>query len=108
MKSERYVQVRHRFDKFILVTDLIGHDNVVNIPNQTTELICIYGIVKEALNIPLSSQQLEGLQNPFQFSTNPCSLDMNLNLGKNKPTLPVPSSSFLPCCCLWEQVYTAR
>jgi len=53
MKSEKYVKVRHRCNKLILITNLIGHHSIINIPNQTTEFICILGIVEETLNILL-------------------------------------------------------
>ena len=90
------IDVRHEHNEFILTTDLIIHHSIVNIPNQTTEFICILGIVNETPNIPLLSQQFESLENCFQFSTNPCLSGMNLNLGSCELTVLVHSSSFLP------------
>jgi len=65
MKSEKYVQVRHRCNKFILITNLIGHHTIMDISNKTTEFICILGIVKETLNILLLCQWFEFLENTF-------------------------------------------
>ena len=52
----------------------------MNIPNQTTEFVCILNIVKEPLNIPLLCQQIELFENVFQFPTSPFLLDLNLTL----------------------------
>jgi len=84
--------VRYEHNWFTLTTDLIVHHSIVSIPNQATEIICIIEIVDETFNIPLLSQQLESLENAFQFPTNLCSSGMNLNLGGSKLTVPVPSS----------------
>jgi len=106
MKSE--IGVRHEHNWFNLTTDLIIHHSITNIPNQTPDLICILGIVKETLNIPLLGQQLKPLETLLQFSTNHCSLGVNLNLGTYELTVPVLSSSFLPWHCLQEQVCRVR
>ena len=100
--------IRHEHNWLTLTTDLIIHHSITNSPHQTTEIVCILSIVNETLNIPLLSQQLESLDNVFQFSTNLCLSDMNFNLGRQELTVPVHSSSFLPCCCLQEQVYRVR
>ena len=63
--------VRHEHNGFTLTTDLIVDHSIMNIPNQTTEFVCILWIVKEAFNIPLLSQQFESLENILQISTNP-------------------------------------
>ena len=96
MMSE--TDVRHDDTWFTLTTDLIVHHSIVNIPNQTIEIICILGIVDETFSIPLLSQQLKSLLNVFQFSINPCLSGVNPNLGRCELTVPAPSSSFLPHC----------
>ena len=106
MKSE--TDIRHECSGFTLTTDLIVHHSILNIPNQTTEIICILGIVDEALNIALLSQQLKSLLNIFQFSTNPCLLGVNPNLGRYELTVPAPSSLFLLHCHLQKQVYRVK
>ena len=63
MKSE--TDIRHRYNGSTLNTDLIIHHCIVNIPNHTTEMICILGIVDETPSTPLFSQQLKSLLNVF-------------------------------------------
>jgi len=100
--------VRHVHNWFTLTTDLIIHHSIPNIPNQITDNVCILGIVNETPNTPLLSQQCESLENVFQFSGNPHSSAMDLTLGRDKLTVPVPSSSFLLYCHLQEQVHRVR
>jgi len=94
--------IRHEYNWFTLATDLIIHHSITKIPNQTPESLCILGIVKETLNIPLLGQQVKCLENVFQFSTSHQLSGMNLNLGRCELTVPTPSSSFLPSHCLQE------
>ena len=80
MKSGTGVMNEHNW--LNLTTYLIIHHSITNIPNQTPEFICILGIVKETLSIPLLGQQLNSLENVFQFSINPCLSGVNLDLGR--------------------------
>ena len=82
MKSEKHVQIRHKCSELIQIANLIGHHSIINIPNQTTKLICILWIAEETLNIPLLSQWLELLENPFQFPNDTSLLDLDLNLSR--------------------------
>ena len=52
----------------------------MNIPNQTTESVCILDIVKKSLNIPLLHQQIEFLENSFQLPNSPLLLGLELTL----------------------------
>ena len=78
MKSD--TNGRYEGNKFSLTTNLIVYCSIMNIPNQTTEFVCILNIVKEPLNIPLLCQQIELFENVFQFPTSPFLLDLNLTL----------------------------
>jgi len=100
--------VRYEHNWFTLTTYLIAHHSIANIPNQTTEIICILWIVNETLNIPLLSQQLEPLENAFQFPANTFSSGMNLSHGRSKLTAPTSPSFFLPYDHLQEWVYRVR
>jgi len=106
MKSE--MGIRNEHDWFTLTTDLIIHHSITNIPNQTPKLLCILGIVKETLNIPILGQQLKSLENLLQFSINHHLSVVNLNLGVYEFTFSVASSSFLLYRHSQEQVDRGR
>jgi len=55
MKSEME-ELRHKVNKLTPTTNLIVHDSILNISNQTAEQICILGIGEESLNHPLLCQ----------------------------------------------------
>ena len=69
MKSE--MDVRHGGSKSVLITNLIVHYCIMNISDQTIQLIRIPDVVEKALNPPLVCQRLEFLENIFQFPNDP-------------------------------------
>ena len=94
MKSE--ADVRHDRNELTLTTNLVVNCSIMNIPNQTTKFVCILDIVKEALDIPLLYQQIEPLENVFQFPSSPLLLGLNLTLEEvNLPFQFPPPHFFL-------------
>jgi len=90
------IDVRHEGNKFTLTTDLVVHYGIMDIPNQTTEFICILDVVKESLNIPLLCQWIEFLENVFQFPNSPFSSGLNLTQeGVSLPSQFSPPHFFL-------------
>jgi len=63
MKSE--IGVRREHNQFTLTKDLIIQHSIMNIPNQTTEIISVLWIIDKTLSDPLFSQQLKFLENVF-------------------------------------------
>jgi hypothetical protein len=69
MKSE--MDVRYEVNEPALITNLIVHCSITDLSNQTTKHVCILDTVQEAFNLSLFHQQLEILENIFQFPSGP-------------------------------------
>jgi len=57
------VDVRHGGSEFVLIANLIVHDSITNIFDQTAELIRILDVVEETFNLPLLCQWLQFTEN---------------------------------------------
>jgi len=67
------MDVRHRGSGTVLIANLIVyHHGIMNIPDQTTQLVHILDIVEKTLNLPLICQWPKFLENSFQFPDDPC------------------------------------
>ena len=73
-------------------TNLVLRYCVANTLNQTAELSCVLGIVKEPLNLSLFLQRSQISKDLLQFPANPrVRLDARLSV---KSVLTIPVSSF--------------
>jgi len=94
MKSE--MDVRHGGSKSVLITNLIVHRCVVNISDQTIQLIRIPHVVEKALNPPLVCQRLEFLENISQLPDDPYLSASALDFGERGLTVPASFSFLAP------------
>ena len=95
-RSLKHVSDVRYTSPFRLRANLIVHDGIASVIDQTGQFIRIHDVVKKALGLPLAFQWFELADDFIQFPSEPCPSDSGLSLGESELTASASFSFLAP------------